>query len=246
MATHFLDLDAATVETASFRLAQRNARDAINANAMGLFYGDAGLGKTYAVESAIEQIGGQRCWLLAPQGMTPKALLLRLLRLTTGVTHEGTQTRLEPVLLEALSQPGLALWVDETQHLNHACVEYLRHLHDHPETQFSLLLVGGNGCYRLIQRHPMLASRVARWTKFRPLDITEVVAILPNFHALYRQTDPELLEQVDDRFAGGNLRRWANFTATARDLADRSGETRLTPVLVEAALHLIGETQHVA
>ena len=153
----------------------------------------------------------------------------------TGIPHEGTQARLEPLLLEALGEHRRVVKIDEAQHLNYPCVEELRHLHDHPDTDFALLLVGGNGCYELIQRYPMLSSRIARWTKFWTLEVGEVVHLLPDFHPLYRQCDPELIELVDERYAEGNLRRWTNFTDAARRLADQQGSDSLTKPIVEAA-----------
>ena len=54
MARHFLDLaGAATLETESYLLAQRAVADAVDANAMAVLHGDAGLGKTFAVEDAL-------------------------------------------------------------------------------------------------------------------------------------------------------------------------------------------------
>ena len=49
--------------------------------------------------------------------------------------------------------------IDEAQRLNGDCIELLRHLHDHPHTRFALLYVGGDGCWEVLSREPMLASR---------------------------------------------------------------------------------------
>ena len=239
MARHFLNLDAQTVRTPCFAAAQRNVRDLVELEAMGLFYGEAGLGKTYAVETALEGVELDVSRLRFPLRTTTKGLVSSLLDLVTGVPHEGTQTRLEPLLLEALGERPRVVAVDEAQHLNLPCVEQLRHLHDHPDTRFSLLLVGGNGCYELIQRYPMLSSRIARWTKFVPLAIDEVLRFLPEWHRLYKRTDPELIEAVDDRYAMGNLREWAGFTEAAQRLAADEGADSLTEPIVEAALYLV-------
>jgi hypothetical protein len=54
VARHFLDLaGAATLETDSYLLAQRAVADAVDAGAMAVLHGDAGLGKTFAVEDAL-------------------------------------------------------------------------------------------------------------------------------------------------------------------------------------------------
>jgi type II secretory pathway predicted ATPase ExeA len=240
MPRHFLELDTATIQTPSFKLAQRNVRDVVDAGAIGLFFGDAGTGKTYAVEEGLETVELPTHWFTFPLRTTPRALVNRLLDLITGVPHQGTQARLEPLLIEALSEQLLVATIDEAQHLNYPCVEELRHLHDHPGTRFALLLVGGDGCSELIRQYPMLSSRIARWTKFSPLNVDEVVRFLPEFHWLYRGADPKVIEDVDDRYAEGNLRRWACFTDAARRLAEGDGVDSLTEPIAKAALYLVG------
>ena len=59
--------------------------------------------------------------------------------------------------------------IDEAQWLNRDCIEYLRHLHDDPATKFALLLVGGNGCWDVLSRGPMLRSRLFRRVPLAPL-----------------------------------------------------------------------------
>jgi hypothetical protein len=39
--------------------------------------------------------------------------------------------------------------VDESQLLISDCIELLRYLHDHRTTRFALILVGGNGTWRV-------------------------------------------------------------------------------------------------
>ncbi len=49
-------------------------------------------------------------------------------------------------LKRALSERFRLVIIDEAQWLNRECFEYLRHLHDDPDTRFALLFVGGDGC----------------------------------------------------------------------------------------------------
>ena len=44
-----------------------------------------------------------------------------------------------------------------------------RYLHDHDDTAFGLLYVGGNGCWEVLSREPMLRSRIFRRVRFGPM-----------------------------------------------------------------------------
>jgi hypothetical protein len=57
MGRHFLDLDAGVVRTQDYALCQRAVRDVIEAGAMGVVHGQAGAGKTFAVEDAVAASG---------------------------------------------------------------------------------------------------------------------------------------------------------------------------------------------
>ena len=52
MPTHFLELqDGGTVETVDLRLTRRVIANLADSSAMGAIYGEAGLGKTFAVST---------------------------------------------------------------------------------------------------------------------------------------------------------------------------------------------------
>ncbi|MCA1677884.1 MAG: ATP-binding protein [Actinobacteria bacterium] len=163
MARHFLDLaGAATLETESYLLAQRAVADAVEACAMAVLHGGAGLGKTYAVEDALAAPAVRVVWVSFPSRPTP--------RLIAATLHEeltGRETRLDRFaiirrLVDELSSAPAIVVVDESQLLTSDCIELLRYLHDHRSTRFALVLVGGNGTWRVLSREPMLASRVYR------------------------------------------------------------------------------------
>lgn len=87
------------------------------------------------------------------------ALLAELTRVPTG---RGNRFVLTEQLVEELAPPpgggGRVVVVDEAQSLNTECIEYLRYLHDHRSTRFALLLVGGDGTWKVLSREPMLRS----------------------------------------------------------------------------------------
>lgn len=122
------------------------------------------------------------------------------------------------LLIEELTRRPRMVVVDEAQRLNRECIECLRHLHDNRATNFGLLLVGGDGCWEVLSREPMLRSRIYRRVTFRPLSSQQVLDLLPSYHRIYQKVDGELLLFIDDNFAHGNFRNWASFTRSALDL----------------------------
>lgn len=88
--------------------------------------------------------------------------------------------------------------IDESQLLTGDCLELLRYLNDQPTTRFGLILVGGNGTWRVLSKEPMLASRVFRRVRFSPLRRDEILERLPGYHPLYATCAPDLIPLVDD------------------------------------------------
>lgn len=241
MARHFLDLaDAATLETESYMLAQHAVADAVEACAMAVLHGGAGLGKTYAVEDALAAPDIRTVWASFPSRPTP--------RLIAATLHEqltGRETRLDRFaiirrLVDELSRAPAIVVVDESQLLTSDCIELLRYLHDHRTTRFALVLVGGNGTWRVLSREPMLASRVYRRVRFAPLTRADVLAAIPEFHPIYADIDEALIALVDDVFAHGNLRNWAAFTDSALRLQRRVGHDALDERLTRNVFALHG------
>ncbi|WP_141278507.1 AAA family ATPase [Pseudonocardia hydrocarbonoxydans] len=138
------------------------------------------------------------------------------------------------------------LVVDEAQQLNRECIEFLRYLHDHRLTRFALLLVGGDGAWKVLAKEPMLRSRIYRRVVFRALTGDQVCELIPRFHPVYADAPPELLLFVDDHFAHGNLRDWAAFTATAVELCRAAGRDRIDETLARNAFALHGGTRAAA
>jgi DNA transposition AAA+ family ATPase len=223
MSRHFLGLaGASTIPTQHLLLTRRAVGDICGAGAMGAVHGDAGLGKTYAVEEALADLGMPVAWASFPGRPTMRLVATTLVALLTGAPAPGrSRFELTGMLVEELSYRRRLVVVDEAQRLNREYIEYLRHLHDHPRTSFALLLVGGDGCWQVLSREPMLRSRIYRRVVFRPLTTPQVLEGIRAFHPVYAGADDELILFVDDYFGHGNLRNWAAFTHSAADLCRR-------------------------
>ena len=243
MARHFLALEQArTLETDQLLLARRAVRDAADHNAMAVVHGEAGLGKTFAVEIALDQVERPVVWTTFPSRPTPRLIAATLLELLTGRPTRLDRFRAIARLVELLAERDRLLVIDESQLLSGDCIELLRYIHDQPTTRFALVLIGGNGTWRVLSAEPMLASRVFRRVRFQPLTRTDIVKRLPGYHPLYQTVDPELIAWIDDVFAHGNLRHWAAFTLSATAVAQEAGRPGLNEQIARNvfALHAGG------
>lgn len=224
--SHFLGLKGAkTVATERLRLTQHAVADVWACAAMGAVHGPAGLGKTFAVDNALAgRPRGDVCWTSFPSRPTMRLVAVELWRTLSGEpAPKADRFALTARLVEELSTRPRMVVVDEAQRLNRECIEFLRHLHDHPATTFGLLLVGGDGCWDVLAREPMLRSRIYRRVSFAAMTSEQVLDVVPRFHPLYEGTQRELILFVDDNFGHGNFRNWAAFTRTVLSLCKRRG-----------------------
>jgi DNA transposition AAA+ family ATPase len=242
MPDQFLKLEGArTLETDDYLRAQRAVFDLARLQGIGVIHGDAGLGKSHSVKSAIERLTGiPVSWFDFPGRTTPKQLVAGLLEKITNISHEGSRARLEILLLDLLSDTRRLLVIDEAQRLYDESIEHVRHLWDRPNTQFGLVLVGGNDCWSRISRYPMVWSRIHRNVAFQPLSIDEVLEHIPKFHPIYASTPLELIEAVDHEYAHGNLRDWTKFTVDAVDLVRENQLAGLNKQVIDAVYELHG------
>jgi hypothetical protein len=239
MSGHFLDLrDAQTLLTRHLLLTRKAVGDVIEAGAMGAVYGSAGLGKTFAVTDAISRHRVPVLRLTFESRPTMRLVADRLLAGLTGAPGRGTRFALTQQLLTLLAEQRRLIVIGEAQNLNRDCFEYLRHLHDAPETHFGLLFDGGDGCWNVISREPMLRSRIFRAVGFTPLGLDDVVELIPGYHPIYEGVDPGLLELINGRSAHGRLRSWAAFTKTAAELCN-DRQPRITKQIALAAIDQI-------
>ncbi|MGH3573329.1 MAG: AAA family ATPase [Pseudonocardiaceae bacterium] len=251
MPRHFVNLPgAATLPTRQFQLTGQIIDDLVEVSATGVVHGPAGTGKTY--EAALERLRDPgsahpvaqvtTCTLAFPSKPTMRLVADELLKALTGTAAPRSRNRfyLTAALIEQLSGPRRLLVIDEAQRLNGDCIELLRHLHDHPETRFALLYVGGDGCWEVLSREPMLASRVFRRLPFKKLDRATIPALMRGYHRIYDGVADALLWEVEDAYGKGTLRNWAVFTQTAMTLRQAVGLDRLDADVIDNVYAKLG------
>jgi DNA transposition AAA+ family ATPase len=98
----------------------------LEAAAMGVVHGMAGLGKTYAVEQALAQAGeSAACWAAFPSRPTMRLVAARLFeQLSRGPAGRRSRFALMDQLVEELAVRPRAIVVDEAQRLTSECIEF--------------------------------------------------------------------------------------------------------------------------
>ncbi|GAB1639605.1 AAA family ATPase [Krasilnikovia sp. MM14-A1259] len=252
MPAHFLNLPGATtLPTPTYQLAARVVDDLVDQLATGVIHGPAGTGKTFAVDANLERLrdaGEHRvvtCSLAFPSKPTMLRVAAELVRALTGSPVPNARNRFNLInqLIGLLSGTPRLVVVDEAQRLNGECIELLRHLHDHTDTRFALLYVGGDGCWEVLSREPMLRSRVFRRLPFKPLTREKVPALMRGYHPIYADADEALLADIDVVYAHGTLRDWAVFTHTAAALCREAELDTLDADVTGNAYALLGGLQ---
>ena len=241
MTRHYLGLrDAAVLATRHLLMTGHAVADLINNEAMGAVVGAAGLGKTFAIAHALESRTEPVVHLTFEARPTMRLVADRLLNALTGAPWSGTRFAMTAELLERLSERRRLVVIGEAQNLNRDCFEYLRHLHDDPDTRFALLFDGGDGCWEVLAREPMLHSRIYRRVAFTALSDRDVLTLIPGYHPIYHEADSELLLLIDDKVANGRLRSWAAFTHTAAAICSSNGARGLDRRIAESAITQLG------
>jgi DNA transposition AAA+ family ATPase len=248
MPEHFLGLQgAATLTTAQYQLSARIVDDLVTNAATGVIHGPAGAGKTFAVNANLERLRvGEHpvacCSVAFPSQPTMLRVVVELVEALTGAAPPRSRSRFHLIsqLVGLLGDPVRLLVVDEAQRLTSDCIDLLRHLHDHEMTRFALLYVGGDGCWEVLSREPMLRSRIFRRLPFKPVQRVEVPALIRGYHPIYAEATDAVLLDIDDVYAHGTLRDWAAFTHTAAALCREGGREHITTGIISNAYSLLG------
>jgi len=201
-ARHFLNLQGASViRTPAFVVAREGLREAVEAFAISAIVGPPGVGKTFVLDTVEPELDLPVLRIEPELRPTMLSITTQLLELLTGEPGRGPVHRKLRPLVTALSRPQVIM-VDEAQRMNRECLDHLRYLHDHRETNFALILAGGQGCWQVLGAEPQLRRRIWRPTFFEPLSAEEVVDLMPQFHPVW-QTDTAVLQTYRRP-----LRRW--------------------------------------
>ena len=229
---HYLGLAGANVVATEALLVLRdNLADVVAARAMMCVHGDAGLGKTLSVNASLRALAPtDTCRVQFRARPTPVTSAMSC-SMPWGSAAPRRPGRSSSTPCSRTPCPsGSGSWsVIEAQWLSRECFELWRHLWDDRRTDIAIVFVGGGDCYRVLRREPMLSSRVYVWQEFRRLDREQVLAVIPAYHPVWADADPEDIAYADVHAGHGNFRAWSKITAhvvTALERLERSRPDR--------------------
>lgn len=214
---------ASTVRTRTFKTAQVVLRDVVNRNGITAVYGKPGNGKTFAVDHFLnhDPVMSDRAWHWLDMPPTPaiKEVTQRLLAgIGVPFDRRDTQYQLTDDLIPALE--GRVVVLDEAQNLTGPGLQQVRYLHDRGNGSWSLVLVGST-VDKTLSGAAELSSRVSGWVRFEHMDQRVLLGALRGWHPVMTQLDPSLLLEIDEDYAHGNWRQWAQFLAALLSVLDR-------------------------
>ncbi|MFD4612727.1 AAA family ATPase [Streptomyces sp. NPDC058440] len=181
-------------------------------------HGGVGLGKTFAVNSHLDDLAPHTTLRIKVGSAKIQALRAALYKkLDLPGEAPLNSTRCEAMLKEALSQTPRVLVVDEAQWLDTRTFEFIRELWDDEDTRLAVILVGAETCYQKIKNRPALDSRILIWQRYKPLTPAEVLTVIPQYHPLWADVPTDELLWIDDVACHGNFRQWAKITYLLRE-----------------------------
>ena len=226
-----------TIATPGFRKTQVVAADATELREIAVVAGNPGLGKSFAVYHYVANQQLPWLWLDMPPKASPKEIVVRLPRATTGACDQRLPVyELSDQLCELLADEPRIIVIDEAQHLDSHGLHQLRYLHDRPDADWALIFAGGVGCEKVLAADPQLNDRIAGRVRFAPLDDATLLETLDAYSPFFAAADRQLLLRINQVYAKGVFRRWARLLQAGTRLANSAGEDRLTTQVARATI----------
>jgi hypothetical protein len=192
----------------------------INGNGIGIFWGDPGTGKDFAVAHGREQLNiTEESWirLRFAHAPTEGEICSQLFTALSGDEPAATRhcgKRLDEIA-DIQQQKHQAIIIEEAQHWARVGFGVLRQIYDQSEEAFPLLLIGSEDFPAKLGRFGCLDRRAIGRQHFKSLSRPDVLEHLPGYHPLYRDAKPEVIAMVDQALCHGRLGYWAAFTHKA-------------------------------
>ncbi|GGS72524.1 hypothetical protein GCM10010222_11660 [Streptomyces tanashiensis] len=243
---HYIGLTGAhTMGTQALAATEDRIRKAIKHKAIVAIHGHVGLGKTFAVHTALRRRAPHTTHRLqfrqAPNMSELRGALWRALDLPGEPPQSADESGIR--IKQALEQsPDAVLLLDEVQWLSKTALEYIRDLWGDHARRAAVVLVGSGNTRQKILSCPALHSRILDWYQFAPLTPTEVLATIPAYHPIWTGADPDLILYTDDHAGHGSFRNWAKLTIHLTDALEENPDLTLSKDLIRWAFSRLDST----
>lgn len=182
----------------------------LRTQAIGLFDGPLGTGKTTTAEWVASQLDAPTVNLTMPPRPLKLAALRKIVWALSGDEFGGSGDALENAAVKLLRDWNGLLIVDEVQTIGGQGISELRYIHDVTRESFGLLLVG-NGVEAAIRTQPALDDRILVRARFQRLTGDDLTTVLHNLDPRLQRTPAGILTRIDQRHCRGKLRGWAQI-----------------------------------
>lgn len=237
---HYQKLKGArTLQTWTYLDIERALEATIEDNGICKVLGDAGVGKSYCTETILLKAKRRYLRVVATSGPTPARMGEKTVA-GFGRTPQGNRFRLEDICREILVK-SFVLAIDDAQVLPPSTIDFLRQLHDDPETEFSLLLLGDPAFENRLIHDRQLSSRLTVSVDAYPVADDEIVDTMRRFHPVFQNAPEHLLVRIRDECTGGFMRDWAIFITHSKREMRKAGVKELTEEVVNAVIYLMGK-----
>lgn len=210
-------------------------------NSMMAIYGPSGVGKSFATGRGAEMCAADPVapadivWVELTVSTQGKPLLRDLYPQLVGVEppDRATARQLEVQLTRALADTHRVVVLDEAHLVRPPALRILRGLHDNPDTDFALVLVGLDSLMAGLP--PELETRIQTRMPMSRLADDEIVDVLHSYHDVFHTADPDLLVMLNRTRARGEFRWWAFFLANVTEMMPVLKAKKLTVEIAEMA-----------
>jgi hypothetical protein len=198
------------IDTPSLVEGVETAYTILRNQAIGLFDGPVGTGKTTTAEWVASQQEIPTVNLTMPPRPAKLTALRKIVRALSGDIYDGSGDALEDAATDLLRDWNGLLIVDEVQTIGGQGISELRYIHDVTRASFGLLLVG-NGVETAIRTQPALDDRILVRARFQRLTGEDLMRVLHDLDPRLKRTAAGILARVDQRHCRGRLRGWSQI-----------------------------------